>query len=368
MTGPPGDPLGVVVVGTGFGCVTHVRALRAAGFDVKAVVGRDPERTAERARLFDVPLALTDLNDALSLDDVAAVTIATPPHTHAPIALAAIGAGKHLICEKPFARDAAEGREILEAAERAGIVHLVGTEFRWDPGQATLARALANGLVGEPRLISVILHVPMLAEPSSEVPPWWADTEAGGGWLGAHGSQIIDQVRVAAGEFEGVSASLPRVGALAMSAEDSFVIHFRLRSGAVGVLQSSAGDWGPPIIETRVAGSTATAWIDGVGATVWVADAAGKRRVPLGDDLPTGRPPPLPDGAVRTSYDRMIAHGLDLGPYTCLAARFRDLILGRPVADDPRAATFADGVAAMEVLDAIRRSAATSSWVAVGAC
>src|SRR3954453_17915546 len=53
------SPLGVVVVGTGFGCVTHVRALRAAGFDVKAVVGRDPARTAERAKRFGVDVACT---------------------------------------------------------------------------------------------------------------------------------------------------------------------------------------------------------------------------------------------------------------------------------------------------------------------
>ena len=364
MTSEAGQ-LGVVVAGTGFGCVTHVRALRAAGFDVKAVVGRDPKRTAERAALFGVPLGLTDLDQALSLPGVIAITIATPPHTHAALALAAVAAGKHVICEKPFARDAAEGRVVLQAAEAAGVVHLLGTEFRWDPGQATLARTLAAGLIGQPRMLSIILHVPVLAGPGAEVPAWWADTDVGGGWLGAHGSQVIDQVRVMAGEFESVSALLPKVGALAMSAEDSFIVQFRLRSGAVGLLQSTAGDPGPPIIVTRIAGSEGTAWIDGVGSSVWVADASGTHQVHVGDDLPTGRPPPLPDGAVRTTYDQMIAHGLDLGPYTCLATRFRDLILGRAVADDPRPATFADGVAGMAVLDAIRRSAASASWVAV---
>ena len=76
----------VVVVGTGFGCMTHVRALQAAGFEVAALVGRDPAKTTERASLFDIPIALTSLDEALALDDVAAVTVATPPHTHAPIA------------------------------------------------------------------------------------------------------------------------------------------------------------------------------------------------------------------------------------------------------------------------------------------
>src|SRR2546423_5686349 len=188
------DAPGVVVVGTSFGCITHVRALRAAGFEVVGLVGRDAEKTAERARIFDIPNALTSFDDALALPYVAAVTIATPPHTHAPLALAAIAAGKHVICEKPFARDAAEGGNVLAAAEAAGIVHLLGTEFRWDPGQATLARAVAGGAVGEPRLVTAILHVPALADAVAQVPSWWADVSSGGGWLGAHGSQVIDQV------------------------------------------------------------------------------------------------------------------------------------------------------------------------------
>ena len=105
---------GVVIVGTGFGCITHLRALRNAGFDVRALVGRDPEKTRERARRFDVPHGLTNLGDALALPGVDAVAIATPPHTHAPIALEAIAAGKHVVCEKPFARDAREARAMLE--------------------------------------------------------------------------------------------------------------------------------------------------------------------------------------------------------------------------------------------------------------
>src|SRR5947208_12145421 len=105
--------LGAVVVGTGFGCLTHLRVLRAAGFDVLALVGRDPDKTAERAQRFDVPHALTSLADALELPGVDAVTVATPPHTHAPLVLGAVAAGKHVLCEKPFARDASEARHML---------------------------------------------------------------------------------------------------------------------------------------------------------------------------------------------------------------------------------------------------------------
>ena len=297
---------GVVVIGTGFGCITHVRALRAAGFEVVALVGRDEDKTAQRAGLLGIPVSLTSVDEALGLDRVVAVTVATPPHTHAPIALAAVAAGKHVICEKPFARDAAEGRRVLRAAEEAGVVHLLGCEFRWDPGQALLAQAVATGQVGEPRLATVIMHVPLLADRSAEVPAWWADASQGGGWLGAHGSQIIDQVRVTLGEFESVSASLPHVADRAMTAEDAFVVHFRMRSGAVGTLQSTAGDWGPPVVVTRVTGSTGTAWIEGVGSTVRVADRSGTRTLPVPDDLsvPTSAAAPR-----RPGHDRLRAYG-----------------------------------------------------------
>jgi predicted dehydrogenase len=200
----------------------------------------------------------------------------------------------------------------------------------------------------------------------AQVPPWWADGSSGGGWLGAHGSQVIDQVRVTLGEFAGVSASLVHVGSSAMTAEDSFVVHFRLRSGVVGVLQSSAADCGPYLIETRVAGTKGTTWVDGLSTAVWVSDALGTRRLSAGDDLPKPqRPEPLPAGVLQTAYEKMIAHGLDLPPYTRLAEVFRDRILGRPVPVDPPPATFVDGVEGMAVLDAVRRSAAEGRWVDV---
>ena len=145
--------------------------MRAAGFDVQAIVGRDPDRTQERARQFGVDRAFTALDDALAIDGVDAVTVATPPHTHAELVLQAIGAGRHVICEKPFARDAAEGRTMLAAARAAGVVHMLGTEFRWDAGQATLARTIRSGAIGEPRLATIVLHVPVLADPAAESCP-----------------------------------------------------------------------------------------------------------------------------------------------------------------------------------------------------
>ena len=124
--------LSAVVVGTGIGCQTHVPALRGAGFDVAALVGRDAARTAQRAARVGIPGACTSLTDALNRTDADAVVVTTPPNSHAELVLEAVAAGKHVVCEKPFARDKNEARQMLAAAQEAGVVHLVGTEYRAD--------------------------------------------------------------------------------------------------------------------------------------------------------------------------------------------------------------------------------------------
>ncbi len=355
---------GVAVVGTGFGCVTHVRALYAAGFDVRALVGRDPEKTARRAKAVGVPHPCTSLTDALALAGVDAVTIATPPDTHAPLVLEALDAGRHVLCEKPFARDAAEAEQLLAAAEQSGLVHLLGTEFRFDTGQALLARAVHDGVIGAPRLALFLLHVPVLTESDAEVPDWWADAARGGGWLGAHGSQVIDQIRVTLGELASVSASVVHV-TRSTSADDGFVAHFRSRAGAAVVMQSTPADRGPFLVETRVVGTRGTAWIEGLGDTVRVTDGDGERRLAIPEDLRTAAPSAPPAALLETAYERMIGHGLDLGPYTRLAEQFRARIDGTPPPPGPEPATFADGVADMRVLDAVRRAAAEGTTVPI---
>ncbi len=204
---------GAAVVGTGFGCRVHVPALRNAGFTVHALVGRDRARTRRRADRLGIPHAFSSLEEALALDDVEAVTIATPPDTHAALAVAACVAGRHVVCEKPFALDAPEAERMLAAAEGAAVTHLVGHEFRWSPERALVARAIAGGMIGEPRTFSLVQYVPLVADPAAPVPDWWFDGGRGGGWLGASGSHIVDQLRTWLGEIAAVSAALPTVSA-----------------------------------------------------------------------------------------------------------------------------------------------------------
>jgi predicted dehydrogenase len=340
---------GAVVVGTGFGTRVHVPALRAAGFEVEALVGRDPERTQRRADRLGVPRGLTSLDDALAIPGVEAATIATPPAAHAEPAIRVAEAGRHVLCEKPFALDAVEARAMLDAAEKAGVVHLVGHEFRWATDRATAGRAIADGRIGEPRFATFLSYVPLVADPAAAVPVWWFDEAAGGGWLGASGSHVVDQIRDWLGEFAEVSARCNVVSARTGVAEDSFTIRFRLRSGVDGILQQTAAAWGPFAGVTRVAGTDGTVWID--GDTAWIADRDGARPLDPPPDLA------LPEPPAETDDPRHRFTHLELGPYTRLCEVLRAAVDGRAPDTAVAVPTFADGLAEMVVLDAVRESA-----------
>lgn len=341
--------LRAAVVGTGFGCRVHVPALRAAGFDVVALIGTDLDRTARRAARVQVAGAVTTIGDAIALG-LDAVTIATPPDTHAALAIAAAEAGLAVLCEKPFALDAVEARTMLDAAERAGVAHLVGHEFRLAEDRATITRAIADGLVGEPRLIAIVQAVGLVADPGRAITEWWFDPARGGGWLGASGSHIIDCVRAWTGaEFATVSASLPRVSERGeAAADDSFVIRAVLTNGCEVSLTQTAASWGAAIGTTFVAGTHGTLWIE--GAAVMHADRSGTRTLPVPLDLVLAAPPPSDDPRHRYTH-------LEIGPYTRLCDALAARIDGRAAPEPVPIATFVDGLAEMVVLDEIRRQA-----------
>lgn len=333
-----------LVVGTGFGCRIHVPALRAAGFEVVGLVGSDAQRTRQRADSVAVPQAFTDLNQAIEVSQAVAVTIASPPHTHAELTLTALAHGCHVICEKPMANSLDEARAMLQAAEQAGVTHLIGNQFRWSPERATVARALAAGRLGEPRFLSMINYMPLLADPNKSMPPWWFDAASGGGWLGAHGSHIIDQVRSWLGDFASVSAALPIVSAREGVAEDSYVLRFRMRNGVEGVIQQTAGAWGPIADMTRIAGTEGSLWID--QGVVHYAHSGGSEELPVSDDLLL----PADTNSANTH--------MNPGPYIRLCEVLRAGVEGRPYSSAVAPPTFQDGLACMEVLEAIRKSAA----------
>lgn len=359
--GPPdpetpagGRPLRAAVAGTSFGSRIHVPALRAAGFEVVALVGTDPERTARRAGRLGVRQACTSVTEALDLDlDV--LSIATPPVTHAPLAMAAIAAGCHVLCEKPFTLDAGEAVELRAAAADAGVAGVIGHEFRWSPVQSTVEWALRQGLIGRPRLVLDVSFLPMLR--SFTMPEWWFDPQQGGGWLGASGSHRVDRLRQWSGEVEAVSATAPALAEPALEVDDGFHLRCRLSDGVEAVLLQSAAAAGPAWSATRVLGTAGTLWAE--GDTVWRGDDEGASPLEPPAELAL---PDLDDrGGPLAAMTRT-----ELPPYVMLTRALRRTIEGAPPAPGPLPATFADGVACMQVLASARRSAAQEArWIDV---
>src|SRR6266545_5767672 len=145
-------PIGVAIIGCGgITLQNHLPGLALCP-DTKVVALCDNDAaTLERARQQTGVSALsTNYGDLVKRDDVQAVIIATPNFTHAPIALAAIAAGKHVLCEKPIAMSGAEARRMAEAADKAGVRHMTAFTYRFVPAMRYLAHLVKRGDPGQP--------------------------------------------------------------------------------------------------------------------------------------------------------------------------------------------------------------------------
>ncbi len=334
-----------IVVGTGFGLRVHVPALRAAGFEVAALVGRDAERTTRRAARVGVPAGFDSLDAALRATDAEVVTIATPPDTHAELAGLAVAAGRHVICEKPLALSVDQAEAMTKAADAAGVVALVGTEFRWDPAVEAVRAAIAAGRIGRPHTVTVVRSYPILADAGAGAPGWWFDPARGGGWLRANGTHLLDQLHLWLGPIAEVSATLgqavPRPGG---GADDGYGVLLRTAAGAVGILQECAAVWGAPVEVTRVAGTAGTVSIVDGRARLETAEGT--------QDLSAAPAPPEDPDSTRPWTAAEIA------AYTGLAGWLRRrLDDGTADTGGQRPATFADGLAVLRVIEAIQVSA-----------
>lgn len=365
--------LGAVVVGTGFGLFTHTRALREAGFEVRAIVGRDRARVAERAAPLAIPLATDSLAEALADPAVQLVTVATPPHAHAPFVMEAIAAGRHVVCEKPFARDVAEARAMRDAAVAAGVHHMLGAEFRFDAGQALLRRVVRDGMIGAPRHFLRIYHQPGMLTPDEPMAAWWEDAGQGGGFLGAFGSHMFDQVDYMFGPITRVSGQLQTLvpGRPQRTADDCYSVQFEAGDGVMGTIVAAQESRSGFVIGTKVTGTRGGAWIQsgasfGDPEQVWVHDADGPRQIAMPGDLAMPAPTPFPIGElIQTEMDRWHTMGFDVIPYARLFAEMAARIKGREPALPERAATFEDAVRGQAVLDAVRASARERKWIDV---
>jgi predicted dehydrogenase len=210
--------LGVGMVGYAFMGAAHSQGWRTVGrvFDLPrspvlaAVCGRDASAVRAMADRHGWAAAETDWRALIARDDVDLVDICTPGDSHAEIALAALAAGKHVLCEKPLANTVEEAEAMTEAAEAAfarGQVSMVGFNYRRLPATSLARKMVAEGRLGALRHVRVTYLQDWLVDPQFPL-TWRLRKElAGSGALGDLGAHIVDLAQYLAGEpVVGVSA------------------------------------------------------------------------------------------------------------------------------------------------------------------
>ena len=358
----------VAVIGTNIGCTLHIRALRASGFDVTALVGQDAEKTTARAAHFGIEHALTSFDQAVD-SDVDAIVIATPPQTHFPFAMKAIAAGKHLVCEKAMTLDVGEAREMRDAAQEAGIANMISHEFRWFRQNALARRMVRSGEIGNPIHIVAQFDHTLCAPANLELPGWWMTHEGGGGWLRNYNAHGIDLLRYIAGEFAAVTGCVHAGADRGMTSDDSYAFAFVMDNGAQGAMTGTCRTW-EPFASTRITGSDAgisTGWTyDVVKST-----AAGSAPVEAPEDLllelrgggpavdaPQESLPQLEETPYVQTHSSDYGFAEMVGLTSAFASWMRD-----PAYRNPAIATFADGLAHVQVIDAVERSHKEGRWI-----
>ncbi|WP_345893872.1 Gfo/Idh/MocA family oxidoreductase [Nocardioides sp. TF02-7] len=203
--------LAVAMVGHAFMGAAHSHAWRTAPrffelpLDVRMslVVGRDAARAAEAAARLGWADSTDDWRTALDRDDIDLVDVCTPGHTHAEIAIAALAAGKHVLCEKPLANTVEEAEAMVAAADAAaerGVRAMVGFTYRRVPAIALARRLVEEGRIGEIRHVRAQYLQDWIADPEAPL-SWRLDKDkAGSGSLGDIGAHIIDLTQFITGD------------------------------------------------------------------------------------------------------------------------------------------------------------------------
>ena len=189
-----GSQIGVAVVGTGFGQKIHIPGFTEhPRTEVVAVYNRDLGRAKEIADSNKIFYAYNDLDKILSLPEVDAVSISTPPFLHYNMAKSVLQAGKHLLLEKPMAMNVSEVKELYHLAEAQGLVAIADFEFRYVPAWQLLAEHLKDEYVGKKRLIKIDWLVTSRAN-AKRTWNWYSVQDMGGGALGAVASHAFDYI------------------------------------------------------------------------------------------------------------------------------------------------------------------------------
>lgn len=208
-------PIRVALLGTQFMGRAHSHAYRtvSAFFPVEppemtVLCGADAARTRAAARRLGWKESATDWKEVVTRDDVDLVDIATPGDLHAPMALAALAAGKHVICEKPLANTVAEAKAMRDAASRARVVHLCAFNYRRVPAIAHAQRMIAGGALGRIHHFRAQYLQDWILDPSFPLVWRLRRERAGSGPHGDLNAHITDLARFLVGEIVEVCGAM----------------------------------------------------------------------------------------------------------------------------------------------------------------
>jgi len=243
----------LLILGTGRMAVNHAKAFQGiAGVEMVGAVDTDPGNLASFADQFGIPQRFASLDAALVWGEFDAVDNVTPDSIHHPTTLAALAAGKHVFCEKPLAPTYPAALEMVEAAEKSGLINMVNLTYRNVAELHKAREIIAAGIIGEVKHIeaSYLQHWVVLRDYNDPGPWLWRLSTAHGsnGTLGDIGIHIIDFTTFAIGQpivsmncrlqtFSKVPGD--RLGDYVLDANDSFIISAEFGNGAIGTIHSS---------------------------------------------------------------------------------------------------------------------------------
>ena len=376
--------LGIGMVGYAFMGRAHSQAWRTVGhvFDLPltprmaAICGRDAAAVAAAADRLGWPATETDWKRLIERDDVDLVDVCTPGSSHAEISIAALEAGKHVLCEKPLANTVEEARAMAAAAARAatgGVRAMTGFNFRRVPAVALARELVAAGRLGAIRHVRGAYLGSHLLDP--EIPLLWRlqAEHAGTGALGDLGAHAVDLAQYLAGDqIAGVSAlteTFVRERPLAdgsgargpVTVDDAALFIARFAGGALGSFEATRFATGHTEgLRVELNGE--------LGSIIWDLGAFNELR------LFDATEDPATQGFRRvqvTRADHPYAgawwpDGHTIGYEHTFTHEVRDLVHAIADGHDP-VPSFADGLQVQEVLDAVQRSATSGAgWTRVG--
>ena len=286
------------------------------------------------------------------------VCIATPTLYHAPMTLAALKAGAHVLCEKPMAMNQDESAEMLETADSLNKLHIIGHELRFNPSRMKIKSLIDSGFIGKVRHANIVNITSSMGDPAARsAGDWLTREEMGGGRLGANGSHQIDLLRFLLGDIAAISGQVATMArdridkdsgaAWQATADDQTSFLLEMESGALcSVFLSGAARHGTGN-QTQIFGSEGTIMLADNDEKLMVAKA-GEDFVDMSERDPNARLEGIGKGIWNLSFVALMQE---------LTAAIRE---GRALA---WGATFADGHQCQIAMDAVRQSSSERCWV-----